>query len=49
VLLPYIPDWRWMLERDDSPWYPTLRLFRPESFGDWEQVVARLAAALERR
>jgi hypothetical protein len=35
VLLPFVPDWRWLLGRDDSPWYPTLRLFRQEKAGDW--------------
>ena len=40
------PDWRWMLERDDSPWYPTMRLFRQASRGDWDGVFARVGAAL---
>src|SRR6202012_4470181 len=35
VLLPFIPDWRWLLDRDDSPWYPTARLFRQTASGDW--------------
>lgn len=39
ILLPFAPDWRWMLNRDDSPWYPTMRLFRQPSFGDWETVI----------
>jgi len=39
-------DWRWLLDREDSPWYPSLRLFRQERFGDWESAVARAAAAL---
>lgn len=42
VLLPYAPDWRWMLERDDSPWYPSLHLFRQRSAGDWVGVIERL-------
>lgn len=39
VLLPFIPDWRWLLEREDSPWYPTMRIFRQKSPGDWECVI----------
>ena len=46
VLLPYIPDWRWLLERDDSPWYPTARLFRQTAARDWAEVVERVRAAL---
>jgi FkbM family methyltransferase len=49
VLLPYAPDWRWLLEREDSPWYPTLRLFRQPKPGDWEAVFDRLADALVRQ
>ncbi len=40
------PDWRWLLERTDSPWYPTMRLFRQREAGDWEGVFAEIAAAL---
>ena len=36
VALKFIPDWRWMLDRADSPWYPTMRLFRQKSDGDWK-------------
>jgi tetratricopeptide (TPR) repeat protein len=46
VMLPYAPDFRWMLERIDSPWYPTARLFRQQRRGDWESVVAQVGAAL---
>ena len=46
ILLPFAPDWRWQLEREDSPWYPTARLFRQPSAGDWSSVVARVAAEL---
>jgi tetratricopeptide (TPR) repeat protein len=48
ILLPFSPDWRWMLERDDSPWYPTARLFRQPSIGDWESVIERVRAELAR-
>jgi|HubBroStandDraft_1064217.scaffolds.fasta_scaffold00033_16 tetratricopeptide (TPR) repeat protein len=41
-----IPDWRWLLDREDSPWYPTLRLFRQPRHGDWDSVVARVAEGL---
>ncbi len=47
VLLPYAPDWRWLLERSDSPWYPTLRLFRQTAPGDWSPVVAAVADSLK--
>lgn len=46
ILLPYAPDWRWMLEREDSPWYPTVRLFRQPEPGDWNSVVENVLAAL---
>jgi hypothetical protein len=48
VLLSYTPDWRWLLGRDDSPWYPTARLFRQERPGDWPGVLARVRAELGR-
>jgi tetratricopeptide (TPR) repeat protein len=46
VMLRRPPDWRWMLDRDDSPWYPTLRLFRQRERGDWDEVIRRMGAAL---
>jgi len=46
TLLPYEADWRWMLCRSDSPWYPTMRLFRQKTPGDWAPVVAEVAACL---
>jgi hypothetical protein len=49
VALPYVPDWRWLLGRDDSPWYPTLRLFRQSRLGDWSSVFERMAGGLQRR
>jgi tetratricopeptide (TPR) repeat protein len=47
VLLRKIPDWRWMLERSDSPWYPTMQLFRQTKAGDWNEVIAKVVAAIE--
>ena len=47
--LPFAPDWRWLLGREDCPWYPTLRLFRQERPGDWAAVFARIADELRTR
>jgi tetratricopeptide (TPR) repeat protein len=47
ILLRRVPDWRWLLDRDDSPWYPSARLFRQRRPGDWSEVVERVAQALE--
>ncbi len=47
VLLAHAPDWRWLLGRDDSPWYPTLRLFRQPRPGDWEKAILDLTASLK--
>jgi tetratricopeptide (TPR) repeat protein len=46
VLIPFQPDWRWTLDGETSPWYPTARLFRQASLGDWDGVIARVAAEL---
>jgi ADP-heptose:LPS heptosyltransferase len=46
VLIPYAADWRWLLERADSPWYPTMRLFRQQEPGNWEEVFDRLLVEL---
>ena len=46
ALLPFAADWRWLLHREDSPWYPTMRLFRQTSLGDWAGVLDRVANAL---
>lgn len=46
VLLPYVADWRWLIDRTDSPWYPTMRLFRQELPGDWDGVFRKVADAL---
>ncbi|GAB7523316.1 tetratricopeptide repeat protein [Paraburkholderia sp. 2C] len=49
VVLPRVPDWRWLLSRDDSPWYPSARLFRQDKPGDWPTVIERVAQALARQ
>ena len=48
VLLPFNAEWRWLQGRDDSPWYPTARLYRQPSFGDWNGVLTRLAGDLRK-
>jgi tetratricopeptide (TPR) repeat protein len=47
ILLPYVPDYRWLLDTEISPWYPTARLFRQPSVGDWQAVVGELLTALQ--
>jgi ADP-heptose:LPS heptosyltransferase len=49
TLLPFAPDWRWMTGREDSPWYPGMRLFRQPRFGDWADVVRRVGVELSSR
>lgn len=49
VALSFVPDWRWLQDRSHSPWYPTARLFRQKSPGDWPSVFQEIAAALDRR
>lgn len=46
MLLPFAPDWRWLRQREDSPWYPTMRLFRQTARGNWDEVLARMAHTL---
>ncbi len=46
ILLPHVPEWRWMLDREDTPWYPSARLFRQHRRGDWESVIERVRASL---
>lgn len=46
ILIPYIVDWRWQLDREDCPWYPSVRLFRQQISGDWTEVINRVKAAL---
>jgi ADP-heptose:LPS heptosyltransferase len=48
LLLPFTPDWRWLRERDDCPWYPTMKLYRQKATGDWNEVFSRVAADLQR-
>jgi tetratricopeptide (TPR) repeat protein len=47
ILIPYAPDYRWMTERSDSPWYPTARLFRQRSRGNWEDVITEVLSSLQ--
>jgi len=47
TLLPFVPDWRWLLGREDSPWYPTMRLFRQRREGDWPEVIQRVKTELQ--
>ena len=49
LLLPANPDWRWLLDREDSPWYPSARLFRQHLRGDWAGVIQRVGDALDRQ
>jgi ADP-heptose:LPS heptosyltransferase len=46
VLLPAVAEWRWLPDREDSPWYPSARLFRQENAGDWASVASRVRDAL---
>jgi tetratricopeptide (TPR) repeat protein len=47
LLIPFAPDWRWQMNREDSPWYPTIRIFRQTTLRDWPEVLARVADALK--
>jgi hypothetical protein len=47
TLLTFLPDWRWLLDREDSPWYPTARLFRQDDTRTWDDVITRVGAALQ--
>jgi Tfp pilus assembly protein PilF len=49
IMLPYAPDWRWLLDRSDSPWYPTARLFRQSAARDWGSVMAAISTATEQQ
>jgi hypothetical protein len=48
ILLSYTPDWRWMLNRSDSPWYPTVKLFRQQREGDWDSVIYKVKQEIKR-
>src|SRR5204862_4200969 len=48
VALPLVPDWRWLLGREDSPWYPTMRLFRQTERGDWTGVFERITGEVQK-
>ncbi len=47
ILLQHVADWRWLIGREDSPWYPSARLFRQPKDGDWESVVRRVKNELD--
>ena len=47
ILIPYESDWRWMLNRQDSPWYPTIKLFRQKEYGNWEELFHQVADRVE--
>jgi ADP-heptose:LPS heptosyltransferase len=49
LLLPHVPDWRWLLDRDSSPWYPSARLYRQKAAGDWPALLARVRTDLQAR
>lgn len=49
LLLPYIAEWRWQLQREDTPWYPTVRLFRQRQAGDWAEVLGRVKQELSKK
>jgi ADP-heptose:LPS heptosyltransferase len=49
VALKHVPDWRWFMDRNDSPWYPSVKLFRQPEARDWERVFDRMAAELTSR
>jgi hypothetical protein len=48
LLLPFVPDWRWMRDREDTPWYPSVKLYRQTTRGNWKDVFDRVAADLRR-
>lgn len=49
IMLPHAPDWRWLLNREDTPWYRSVRLFRQPTPGDWPSVIEQVCVALSER
>jgi hypothetical protein len=47
TLLQFVPDWRWHMDGEETPWYPTMRLFRSPVLGDWDSVVQRVLAEFQ--
>ena len=47
ILLSYSPDWRWLVDRNDSPWYPSVKIFRQNKQGDWSKVILSVKKELE--
>jgi ADP-heptose:LPS heptosyltransferase len=47
LLLPFAPDWRWLTKREDSPWYPSMRIFRQPKIGDWQYVMNYVTSELD--
>ena len=47
LALKHVPDWRWLMHRNDCPWYPTMRLFRQPEKGDWKSVFEQIASCVE--
>ena len=47
ALIPFVPDWRWLLDRQDCPWYPTMKLFRQKERGNWDELFARVSQQLQ--
>lgn len=48
VLLPFVPDWRWLLDRDTSPWYPSIKIYRQENIHDWKSALQKVKFDLEK-
>ena len=46
IILPFAPDWRWLLNRTDTPWYPTMKLFKQTSLGDWDPILSKKKSEL---